>query len=68
MLVRDRMISPRERIKEDTPIKSVVEAFEMSSSPWLPVTDQEGHLLGTITPSRIQKAKKILAGHPSLKY
>ena len=65
MLVRDRMISPRERIKEDTPIKSVVEAFEISASPWLPVTDQEGHLLGTITPSRIRKAKDILANDGS---
>ncbi len=61
MLVRERMINPRERVKDDTPIKTVIEIFEQSSSKWLPVIDQEGHLLGMITPSRIQKAKETLA-------
>ena len=60
MLVRERMLIRRECVRDDTPIKTVIENFEQSSFHWLPVIDQEGHLLGMITPSRIQKAKETL--------
>ena len=61
MLVRERMIPRRECVKDDTPMQAVIEVYEQSSTQWLPVIDQEGHLLGMITPSRIQKAKTALA-------
>lgn len=43
------------------PISSVIEIFDQDSPYWLPVVDQEGHLLGLITDNDIRKAKEILS-------
>ncbi len=61
MLVRERMISPGKKISPSLPISSVIEIFDQDSPSWLPVVDQEGHLLGLITENDICKAKEILS-------
>lgn len=43
------------------PISSVIEIFDQDSPYWIPVVDQEGHLLGLITDNDIRKAKEILS-------
>ena len=61
MLVRERMISPETRIIASLPIGSVIETFERSGELWLPVVDQESHLLGLITLREVMKAKELIA-------
>lgn len=61
MLVRERMVSPEKKISPSMPISSVIEIFDQDSPYWLPVVDQEGHLLGLITDNDIRKAKEILS-------
>ncbi len=61
MLVRERMISPGKKVLPGLPISSVIEIFDQDSPRWLPVVDQEGHLVGLITEDNIIKAKEILS-------
>ncbi|MBQ6503449.1 MAG: CBS domain-containing protein [Flexilinea sp.] len=60
MLVRERMISQGKRISADLPIKTAIEAYDKMDSPWLPVVDSEGTLVGLLTKADIKKAKITL--------
>ena len=60
MLVRERMILPGTRIMASLPVRSAIETFERSGALWLPVVDQESHLLGLVTLREVMKAKDAL--------